>query len=492
MAISTAVDASAAARVVGIKTNFISFRQSNVLLLPQRVAVMGQGNDASIYSTDPLQVTSGSQAGSVYGFGSPIHLAVSQLLPANGDGVGTIPVTVYPLQPAGGSVEATGDITPAGAATSTEQYTIRINNITTQPFVIAVGDTVAQIVTKMTDAINGVLNMPVLAVDNTTDVILGAKWSGTSSNSLFIEVLGPSAGVTFGITQPVGGLVNPDVQPALDAIGNTWETMLLNCFEVADTTILEVIRAFGEGRWGPLVKKPLMAFTGHTDDLATVTAITDARKTDRINATLAAPGSNNLPFVVGGRELARIASRANNNPPQDYGSLQADGLIPGLDSEQWTYPERDEAVKKGASTVETRNGVVTLGDIVTMYHPEGEEPPAYRYVVDIVKLQNLIFNLNLIFESPEWDGAPLLPDNQPTSNRSAKKPKNAVAAVASMLDGFGLEAMISDPATAKANIVAEIDSQNPKRLNILVPVQLSGNINIVSIDLNFGFFFGAQ
>jgi len=96
----------------------------------------------------------------------------------------------------------------------------------------------------------------------------------------------------------------------------------------------------------------------------------------------------------------------------------------------------------------------------------------------------------LIFAVAEWDGAPLIPDDQPTVNRTAKKPKMAVAAVASMLDSLGLNAIISDPETAKANTFAEIDSGNPKRLNLVTTVQLSGNTNIISVDLQFGFFFG--
>ena len=59
-----------------------------------------------------------------------------------------------------------------------------------------------------------------------------------------------------------------------------------------------------------------------------------------------------------------------------------------------------------------------------------------------------------------------------------------------MLDSLGLNAIISDPETAKAKTFAEIDAQNPKRLNVVTTVQLAGNSNIISVDLNFGFFFG--
>lgn len=492
MGISTAVDASAVARVVGIKTQFKDLRGGNVIYLPQRVAVLGQGATASVYSATKAQVTSAQQAGELYGFGSPIHLAVKQLLPVNGDGVGSIPVTVYPLADAGGATAAVGDITPAGTQTVAADYIIRINNIDSATFTIAAGASVATRVASMVTAINAILDMPVIATDGTTKVNLTSKWKGASANDIEVEAVGSTtAGTTFAFTQPTGGATNPDVDPALAQIGNVWETIVLNCLDLADTTTLTKINTVGEGRWGALVRKPFVAFTGCViASVASAIAVSDARKTDRINAQLVSPGSKDLPFVVAARQLARIAVVANNNPPRDYGSQQATGLVPGADSSQWTYVQRDQAVKGGSSTVEVKDGVVNISDVVTFYHPTGDALPAYRYFVDIVKLMNILFNLDLEFATVEWDGAPLIPDDQPTTNRSAKKPKMAVAAACSIIDSLGLEAIISNPEAAKAATFAEIDPSNPKRLNLVTTVQLSGNTNIVSVDLNWGFYFG--
>ena len=82
-------------------------------------------------------------------------------------------------------------------------------------------------------------------------------------------------------------------------------------------------------------------------------------------------------------------------------------------------------------------------------------------------------------------------DDQPTANPAAKKPKTAVAEIAAMIDSLALQAIISDPKTAKTTILAQISVTNPKRLDTTYTIQLSGNANIISIDLNFGFFFGA-
>jgi len=491
MSISNAVAPSAVARVVGIATAFKNLRGA-AAMLPQRIGVVGQGNTAAVYALEKYTTTSASAAGSRFGFGSPIHQACLKLLPANGDGVGTIPVTIFPMEDDGSGVASAGDVTPGGSPTVAASYIVRINNIDSEAFVISVGDAVADIVTAMTNAINAVLEMPVVATDSTTVVDLESKWKGTSANDIYVEVVGSTtAGNTFAITQPVGGLVNPDVDDALAMIGNVWETMLLNCMEMEAAT-LDKFSTWGEGRWGATVRKPVAGvFHGSTEAVvATAITITDARKTDRTNSQLVNPGSNDLPVMVAARQLARIAVVANSNPAHDYGSQSADGLTPGDDADQWDWLQRDQAVKGGSSTTESRDGVVTVMDVVTMYHPTGDDKPAYRKIVQLVKIQNTLFNLDLIYNSTEWDGAPLVPDDQAVSNRTAKKPSMATTATAAMIDSLGLEAIISDPASAKASIESGISTINGDRLEQTFTAALSGNVDIVSIDFNFGFFFG--
>lgn len=588
------VDASAVARVLGIDTQFKDLRGGSVLFLPQRIAVFAQGSSDVTYPPTKFEATSAGAAGARFGYGSPIHLILRELRPVNGDGVGTIPVTVYPLVDGVSSAAASGKIVPSGTQTLASAYRIRISGYKSAEFVVPVGAvSLNSLLRAMGNALNAVLEMPmkvgytygsvtagalvgtgngtltalsiasggtpkpgswtlvcntavanggvwtltdpdgvvisttvtqtvgagaatVLTVgglqftitDGSTDFGVGAsftitvpatelllvsKWKGLSANDLVVEVLGESLGTTFTVTQPTGGLVNPTVTSALNAVGNVWETLGLNAQNIEDTTTLDAFQEWGEGRWGQLVRKPLVVFTGNTESvLATATAISSVRRTDRINAQLVAPGSVNLPFVVAARQLAQIAVEANNNPPTDYGSHRATGLLPGLESVQWDWVARDAAIKAGSSTIEVKDGVINLSDIVTFWRPTGEEPPAYRCVVDIIKIQNVLFNLDLRFATKEWDGAPLIPDGQSTTNKKAKKAKMAIAVIKSVITGLADAAILSDPDSAKKTVRANISSQNPKRLDGSFTAQLGGNTNIVSLDFAWGFYFGTQ
>lgn len=500
---STAIDISSRARALGIQTKFKDLRGGRVAILPQRVAVIGQGASEAVYPTTKQQVTSAAQAGSIYGYGSPVHLAVKALLPPSGDGVGTIPVTVYPLEdnPSDSSA-ATGslDVT-IESVTTAAIFRVILGGVRGESFVLRPGMPIAEARAAIANSINATLDSPASALVGVAGVELTAKWKGDSSNQITLTIEGPTFGApVFSIVGFTGGLLNPTVNGALSAMGNVWETMVLNCLDTKDHEALNAYQEWGETRWGALVHKPLLVFTGDTsattgevlNNISSDEVTPNGRPLDRINVALTAPGSVNLDFVMAARELAYIVKTANENPPCDYGSLQVAGITPGPDADQWLFTERDMALKLGISTSEVRDGVIVLQDTVTMYHPEGEVDPGYRYVCDIVKLQNIIHNINLIFNVPDWDGAPLIPDDQPTTNPLAKRPKDAVTAICSKLDNLALEAIISDVDFSKTNTRAQINDQNPKRLDIVIPVALSGNTNQIAIDLEFGFFYGTS
>lgn len=493
MVTSTAVNPDAVARVVGIKTAFVNLRGGAVVNLPQRIYVIGQGSTGSIYSTTKRQVFTAAEVAADYGFGSPLHLMTEMLLPINGDGAGTIPVTIAPLQDDGSGVAALGATGLVGTSTESGALQLRIGGILSS--VIAIADGVAGIDLEddIADAISAVLKMPVTSAANagTNEADLVAKWKGSSGNDISIEWIGSVAGLTPAITAMSGGSVNPDIQPALDQIGDVWETELINPFEITDSVTLDAFSAFGEGRWGALTNKPVMAWTGVTDaTVAAAIAVSDARKSDRTNGQITMPGSLELPCRIAARAIARVAPIAAVSPPRDYARAPLSGLLAGSDADQWLYTQQDAAVKGGASTTQAVDGVAQLSDTVTFYHPDGDEAPAYRYAVDVEKVRNILFNLRLIFADVEWDGAPMIPDGQATDEPTAKQPKDAVTAVAELVDNLALKAIISDPDTAKGTIQAAIDGANPKRLNVSVTMQIGGNSNIISVDFNFGFFFG--
>jgi phage tail sheath gpL-like len=487
------VSPSSISRVTGVEAIYRNFNQGNAAMLNQRVSIIGVGNDAAVYDTEKREFFSAATVAEKYGWGSPLHLVAEQFLPSIGPAA-EFPVTLIPLQKAGGAVTAQSGLAVTGtAATANGSAVAYIGGIAAE-FAVAKSATAIEILTAAKTAINGVLSMPAIAgaIDTEAkELTLTAKWSGDVGNYITVEVESNIPGITFGVENFSGGSVDPDIGPALGKIGNVWETFILNTFSYSNTARLDKYQLFVEDRWGPLGKKPCMIAHGCTDGLETRTAITDARKYDYANFLIVSTGSRELPFVVAAKGLiSDIVTTANRNPAQNYkGRLT--GLHTGPDDKQENYSQLNASIMKGSSNNIKVGSVAELNDIVTFYHPVEEgKYPAKRYVVDLVKLQNITYNVRLIMEQDSLKGAPLVSDDTITTNPAAVSPKVIKTYFYNLADSLARAAIIQEPDFTKKNMSVKIDSENPKRVNVIFPVKLSGNVEVSSTDIYFGFYLG--
>lgn len=492
------VSKSAVARVTGIGVAPKNFNTGAAAMLPQRLLIIGQGNDDVLYSLDKYECDgSASSVAERYGYGSPLHLAAKQLFPTAG-AMATFPVSIIPVRKGeNGFVAASGAVTVAGErATAAAACVLSVGGLDVQ-VAVAKGATAAQVAADIAQAVNAEQDRPVTATVEEATVTLTARWSGALGNRISLEWSGDAPGLTVALTAFSDGAGVPAVDAALASVGEVWETFVLDTFDykTADgsaSPLLDVYQTWGEGRWSVLEKKGCLVAHGCTDDYATRTAVTDARPTDRINFLIESVGSPELPFVVGARGLLDILTTADSNPPQNYkGTLG--GLKRGSDAVQENYTVRNQAVMKGASTNITNGSVAELDNIITFYHPASEgKYPAWRYVVDNVKLMNIVYNLRLITESDEVKGATLVPDDQVTSNPTALQPKTFRTWFTNLATSLGENALISDVKFTIKNIKVDIDSENSKRVNYVFPVKVSGNVEVVSGDVYFGQYVGGE
>lgn len=493
------VPASAVSRVIGVDVAYKNFNTGAAQLLPQRLAIIGQGNSDAIYDTSTYECEGSAVAvAERYGYGSPLHIAALQLFPTAGVSA-VFPVTIYPVREREGAAAATGKIIVTGTAGETTSGKFYIAD-TAVEFAVAKDDSAEAVMNAIAREINGNLEQPVRAivVEGTEEVaahvLLTAKWKGKSSNLITIDLEAENlniAGLTFEKVDMSGGALDPGVEDALARIGDVWETMLMDTFDWKEQDRLNVYQSFGDDRWGWLNKKGCMVAHGSTENYATRTAITDQRKNDKINFLVQSTGSRALPFAICAKAMVcDIMTTADANPPQNYKG-QLTGIHTGGADVQENYLVRNNAYMKGASTNIKSGNVAELNDIITMYHPVsyGKYPP-FRYVVDMVKLQNIVYNVRLIMEAEEFKGAPLVSDDTVVTNETAIQPKTVKAALFVLADSLGKKALISEPKFTKKHLEVKIDSENPKRLNVKYPVKLSGNLEVGSAEIFFGFYLG--
>ena len=498
MALSTAFPSSRVASGLAIKTDYSAPVLNEPLGRPVNIFVIGVAESSKTVTSEPVQMTTLAAAADHVGYRSTIYEALNALKPAFGDGVGSLPITYFPLAVTTGGA-ATGDITPSGTCTSTQIYRVKINNKVSQDITMLATETVADFTAKATAAINGILDMPMSAADGTTTVDLTAGFYTDAGDHLYVEIESPSdADMTFVITQPNSGSGTVDYATAWNVFNDTWYSHVLFAQgDATNSTFLDSADTFGEARWAAEVYKPFKCYTGSNESTAaTIRAITAARKNDRTNSIKWVPGGNDLPWVIAGRMLAVMLPIAASDPAMDYCNRRVTGLKAGSASVSPDSGARDLAVKDGLSTVivdpptaANTNGTVYIEDSVMCYHPDGETPPGYRWDVDLEKENAMIFNLAIIFA--EY-GNPLVPDGQAVTNKNARKPSFYKRRVFKLYDGAANEAWIADTDYAKENTLLVISGSNPRRLDASCVYKLAGNLGVRSVDNNFSLYVGGN
>lgn len=498
-----AIPESWVSRITGVTVTPKNFNVGKVQMLPQQLVIIGQGNDDVVYSLDKYEcLGSAAEIGERYGYGSPLHLAARQLFPQTGKSA-AFPVYICPVVKGdSGFVKASGSILVTGtAATAAASCILNLGGIDIQ-LAVAKGATADAVMADIVSAVNGVLERPAVAEvieasgEDPAYVKLTARWSGALGNRISLSMSGDIPGLTVAITAFADGAGVPAIDDALTAIGqNLWATFILDTFDYknadgSESVLLDKYFSFGEGRWGWMEKMPVLVAHGSTDSYSVRTIVTDSRPSDFVNFLIESVGSPELPFVVAAKGLLDIVTTANENPALGY-SGDLTGLKRGADSAQEGPAIRNQSVMKGSSTNITNGSVAALNDIVTFYHPQGEGNfPLRRYVVDAVKLMNIVYNLRIITEAPDVKASPLVPDEQATSNPRALQPKTFKTWFANLAVSLGDNALISDPDFIIDNLEVKINSANSKRVDYVFPVKVSGNVEIVNGELYFGQYVG--
>jgi phage tail sheath gpL-like len=503
---SDAVGLERISRVVGYKIKKGNF-QTVSPNLPQRIALLGEANDANQIDLDltPIQITSAQQAGELYGYGSPIHIQARILFPRSGEGVGGIPVIVYPQAAAVGAAAKVLQITPSGVATGNGTHTLIIagrGNVDGVPYDINIvsGDTTADITAKISDAINAVLGSPVIASDTDYITTLTSKWKGLTAQeiSVTVDTNDDDLGITYAVVQTAAGSGTPSIQSALDSFGNEWVTIVCSCYG-AVSSIMDVLEAFNgrpnpispTGRYVGVIMKPFVALIGSLLD--NPTSITDSRKDDLTIAICPAPGSDGLSMEAAANMCVLFAVIEQNSPHLDVAGLSyPDMPTPSLPSEVGSmtdYNNRDAFVKKGCTTVDLKSGRYEVQDFVTTYHPLGEEPPQFRYPRNIMIDLNVRYSYLLKEQINVVDHAIAANDDIVTADKVIK-PKQWKQILFALADDLVLRALIVDKNFMTASITVDISTSNPDRIETFFKYKRSGFTRISSTTAEAGFNFG--
>jgi phage tail sheath gpL-like len=500
---SSAVTTDRISRIVGyvIKKGNFSEVSPN---LPQRIAILGEANDANQASLSllPQQITSAQQAAQIFGAGSPIHIISRILFPYSGDGIGGIPVYVYPQAKAVGSTYKVMKVLPVGVATANTTHYLVVagrEGLDAQYYAINIvaGDTTDVISVKIANAVNAVYGCPFMAGADAYEAILTSRWSGLTANglSLSVDTNGNTAGISYTITTTQTGSGTPDIAGALNQFNNDWNTIVVNSYGTISSimTSLEQFNGIPDpttptGRYAGIILKPFIAITGSVAD--DPSSVTDTRLNDVTIAIAPAPASAGLAMEAAANMTLLFALQAQNSPHLDVsGQSYPDMPVPASIGSMAAYNSRDVIVKKGCSTVMLNAGKYQIQDFVTTYHPVGENPPQFRYCSNLNIDWNVRFQYYLKEQIFVIDHA-IVSDDDIVTQDNVIQPKTWKAEVDQLADDLAKKAIITDAKFMQDSISVNIGLTNPDRLETFFRYKRRGIARISSTTAEAGFNFG--
>lgn len=504
MAISTAVPVEDVSRTSGYQLNKGNFSDATPYL-PQKVVILAEANTANqgtIVNT-PVQITTATQAGQTYGYGSPIHAIARILFPKTGTGIGGIPVFVMAQTAAVSSTATVIVLTITGTATKNKTHYLSVAGRRSLDFSnytvnIVTGDTPTIVAGKYVAAINAVLGCPFTAANTAGVITLTAKWTGASGAGLTAvpDVNGDSAGLTYVITSNTGGTGSPDIAAAL-AQFEPWYTLVINSYGTGVLSTLEIFNGIPDnqnptGQYSPLTFKPFMAFFGNTDaTVANLVTITDAsaRKPNVTNVLCPAPASAGMPYEAAANMLLLFAKVSQSTPHLTAaGQSYTDMPIPdtNLIGDMSIYVNRNLLKTKGSSTVTLKDGAYKVQDLVTTYHPDGENPLIFSECRYLVIDWNVKYGYGLL-EDVNLKDKTIVADGQYTSVNDVVSPADWKAILFTYFDTLAQLGLINNPQFSKDSLVVEIDSINPNRFNTTFSYKRTGTAEIESTTVTVGF-----
>jgi phage tail sheath gpL-like len=235
------IDQAAIASVTGIETQFVSLGGGSAAVLPPRIALVAQGQSGVSFPSAKAQYSSAGAAGKIYGFKSAIYLALRELLPVDGrEGVGVIPVTVYPMTDAVGATAAAGDITPSGSPSEAGQYVFRIGGVQSLPFAVPAGAVDVNLtLAKIGFALNSVLQMPVTTTYSYGTVTASAL-SGTGNGTIgTLSVASPALPGAYKLVLNTA-VANGGIWTLTDPLGNVLSNTLTQTVGAGTATAFTV------------------------------------------------------------------------------------------------------------------------------------------------------------------------------------------------------------------------------------------------------------
>ena len=456
--------------------------------VPIEALLIGQKTSAGTGAAETkYSVTNADQVRVHGGDGSQIHMMAQAFF----KNISTVPCTIIMLDDAALSTAATVAVTISGSsATEAGELALYFNGIRIATSV-AVGDTPTTVGDNVVTAVGLLDGFPATVVNASGVLTFTMKSKGIAAGDIDSrDSYNSGEAVPAGLTVTHGtvsaGTVDPDVQDAIDAIGDSWFNLVAHAY--TDNTNIAAIKTYASAQDGPMDMKDQIWYACYRDTRANI--ITYGLDTTNHN-------SKHLVTTAWYKRMQSKSEGAAANVGAKAQSLLGDigeplhritlQGISALDkNDTWTDTERNQVAVSGIETLTDGVGVQTEST-VTMYlkNSAGASDPSYQFQNTIFNLmaQRYRFRVQILTKFPRARLADSAEKIKPglqviTPNIG----RNEALIWYRQLERDGL---VEDYDAFKNNVVCRSSDSNPNRLEWLLPPDLINQFIVGSADIQF-------
>lgn len=397
-------------------------------------------------------------------------------------------VYVVPLDDAVGT-QATRVLTISGTATESGELPLLING-TRIAVSVAVGDTEDAVGDNVVSRVAEYDYINWTPVNVTGTVTFTCTNDGVAAGDNDMRVAADPgekvpAGLTasFGATTP--GTVDPDVQDALDGIGDAWINMLVNPY--ADDTNMNAVEDWLSVNFGPTYQRDGVAYQAYRDTVSGLISFATGANRNSPHMVLIDAGNRKLStYELASAYAGQAAASLIDDPAVPLHRLQLRGVLTNDLSERRTLLEANSLAKNGVATLTDDNGVQTQAT-VTMYlkNSAGAADTSYRYQNTMYILQRLRWRFVQRILSKYPRAKLLASAERVEAGQQIITPDIGRAEAIDWFLENERQGQVQGLEQFKDEVICRISSSNPNRLEWILPPELVKQFIVGSGILQF-------
>jgi phage tail sheath gpL-like len=335
--------------------------------------------------------------------------------------------------------------------------------------------------------------MPVSASLSAESVDMVCKWAGETGNSidLRVDVYGEElpAGLGMTIVPFSGGTGNPEIAPALAALGDEW----WNAFAVPYTDLYNraLLEEELQARFGPLKQMEGIAYIAFKGTIGQTQAYGNGGNNHLISC-MGTGNSPTPPWEWSACNALVSTFSISNHPARPLQTLELSGVLPPARQDRWRAEDRNPLLYDGISTFTvSRDDKVAIEKQITMYQTNsyGLPDPSYLDVTTPATLGYFRYAVRTRF-TQRFPRALLMDDSSrldaaALEGAAVVTPKIARAEMCALAEELHEKLIIENIEDFKKSLIVERHKDNRNRLNMLARPDIVNQFNVLGVLAQF-------